>query len=133
MEVLLNTNLFILFLHVKPKYSKKISLDKVQKGWMRMSPFTMITIATFTITNTPSVFIYMSYQVCPKSNLANFDQVYRKKYSNNYTTEHMHYQRIFHGGFNDKFGTVNVINFFSYKFGQTWLNLTQDKPNTTCK
>ena len=27
---------------------------------------------------TPSVFIYMSYYVCLKSNLINFDQVYRK-------------------------------------------------------
>ena len=43
------------------------------------------------MTYTPSVFIYVSYYVYPKSNLANFDQ-FIEKYSNNYDTQYMHYQ-----------------------------------------
>jgi len=67
------------------------------------------------------------------------DQTY-KKYSNNYTIQHMHYtlkkymhyQHILHGGFSEIILVLYII-IILYKFGQSLSNLASDEPNTTCK
>jgi len=65
---------------------------------------------------TPSLSIYILYLVCPKSNLDNLDQIYRKK-SNYYTNQNMHYQNIFHAGFNET-NSVLVNVFFLEHVGE---------------
>ena len=85
-----------------------------QAGWGRieMKPNKATKKEGRKVKVTPSVLIYM-YQVCPKSNLTKFDQIYKKKINNIYNTKFviestMKYMLIVH-----MLGSIVVAIFFS--------------------